>query len=157
LGKALELAEDAIRVTDPKNLEVFTEKTFEARDFVLYLGCLRAIPVPESTNIASVEIVKWPLSFDFTVTYPLVFAVRINPKDASNGRPFIVVKQPASDSPWEMTEGRVESLKGEIAKNIPLPSAKTQQQANAGLPRILKEREANAANNTLPPTGCAGG
>jgi hypothetical protein len=156
LEKALKQGEETLKNTDPKDVEAFMAKSFEARAFVVYLGCLKAIPLPVSDDITSWDIVNWPLRYALTIKYPLVLAVQINLKDQSKGRPFIVVKQQSSDSPWEMTEGRIES-KGETIKNIPLPSAQMQRKANTELPRLMQAWKTDAANKTLQPTDCAGG
>jgi hypothetical protein len=144
----LKKGEEVVRNTDPKDVEAFSSKSFEARIFVVYLGCLKALPLPAPDEVESVNVAKWPLSFDLTVKYPLVLAVQINPKDSLKGRSVIVVKKRNSDSLWEMTEGRVESPKGKIIRSISRPSTQTQRKANAELARLLQVWKQR-------PTGCA--
>jgi len=139
------------KLPKPGGIEVLEEKLSEARAFVVGLGCVGAIPRLRPEEYLSLDIVKWPLTHDQSLSYPLQIMVQANPINKEHGHLIALIEQVNSRSLWEIVDVWIESNKGEKVRALSIPSKEIQGEVNARLPRLLMEKsvfgcEKNATN-----------
>lgn len=154
LEETVKRAQEVLKNTPEKELEQFTRKARELDLFVRYLGCLGNTAVP--TEIKSTAVFKWPLVENFTIEYPLLMRIQIEPRHPSNGYVILLATKQHSDALWRVTDMWLESERGSKVAQLEVPSPEVQQRANRELPRLVREDE-QARDHGRLSAPCSGG